>query len=211
MVAQAWNFMLRGFNLWAAAKEHIVMGMARWHDACTLLACQRLFWCRHTCTHEAMHMLKTAPYMCRIMPVCRAGGHLWAAGENKEGQCGLGTPLAELARAHRQAYEDAMRRMGVYVQQVCYSWGCGFKSVTFALIVTKFVQSRALSTSPNLHTHARSTKGCFCALHFTLQPMDLLTFTLCCCSLTPRGKTGVFCSRRLLAQRLQRGQRVQHT
>jgi len=51
--------------------------------------------------------------MCPISQLClgvAAEGHLWAAGENKEGQCGLGTPLAELACQHRQAYDDAMRR-----------------------------------------------------------------------------------------------------
>jgi hypothetical protein len=48
----------------------------------------------------------------------RAAGRLWAAGENKEGQCGLGTPLEELARQHRQAYDNALRRLRLDTQQV---------------------------------------------------------------------------------------------
>ncbi|PRW33122.1 E3 ISG15-- ligase HERC5 [Chlorella sorokiniana] len=34
-----------------------------------------------------------------------SSGQAWATGENKEGQCGLGTPLEELARQQRQQWE----------------------------------------------------------------------------------------------------------
>ncbi|GIL71573.1 hypothetical protein Vretifemale_2114 [Volvox reticuliferus] len=40
--------------------------------------------------------------------VDRSGG-LWACGENKEGQCGLGTPLEVIASQHRRAYYDSFR------------------------------------------------------------------------------------------------------
>ncbi|GAX72853.1 hypothetical protein CEUSTIGMA_g308.t1 [Chlamydomonas eustigma] len=36
-------------------------------------------------------------------------GGLWACGENKEGQCGLGTPLEIIASQHRKAYYENMR------------------------------------------------------------------------------------------------------
>ena len=36
-------------------------------------------------------------------------GGVWACGENKEGQCGLGTPLEVIASQHRMAYHEAMR------------------------------------------------------------------------------------------------------
>lgn len=36
-------------------------------------------------------------------------GVVWSCGENKEGQCGLGTPLEVLAAQHRKAYHQAMR------------------------------------------------------------------------------------------------------
>ncbi|EFN51153.1 hypothetical protein CHLNCDRAFT_141375 [Chlorella variabilis] len=35
-----------------------------------------------------------------------SSGQAWATGENKEGQCGLGTPLEELARQQRRQYEN---------------------------------------------------------------------------------------------------------
>ena len=38
----------------------------------------------------------------------RAGG-IWACGENKEGQCGLGTPLEVIASQHRKAFYDMQR------------------------------------------------------------------------------------------------------
>lgn len=44
-----------------------------------------------------------------------ASGQAWATGENKEGQCGLGTPLEELARQQRQQWE-----VGALV-----NWGAG--------------------------------------------------------------------------------------
>jgi hypothetical protein len=50
--------------------------------------------------------------------IANTAGRLWAAGENKEGQCGLGTPLEELARQHRQAYDNALRRLRIDTQQV---------------------------------------------------------------------------------------------
>ncbi|KXZ51677.1 hypothetical protein GPECTOR_11g129 [Gonium pectorale] len=38
-------------------------------------------------------------------------GRLWVCGENKEGQCGLGTPLDLIAAQHRRAYHDTMRQL----------------------------------------------------------------------------------------------------
>ncbi len=38
-----------------------------------------------------------------------ADGRMWACGENKEGQCGLGTPLDVIASQHRKAFYDSMR------------------------------------------------------------------------------------------------------
>jgi hypothetical protein len=40
-----------------------------------------------------------------------ASGQAWATGENKEGQCGLGTPLEEMARRQRQQWE-----LGAFLQ-----------------------------------------------------------------------------------------------
>ncbi|GLI59229.1 hypothetical protein VaNZ11_001073 [Volvox africanus] len=42
--------------------------------------------------------------------VDRSGG-LWSCGENKEGQCGLGTPLEVIASQHRRAYYDTFRAL----------------------------------------------------------------------------------------------------
>lgn len=38
-------------------------------------------------------------------------GALWACGENKEGQCGLGTPLEVIASQHRHSYYEAFRAL----------------------------------------------------------------------------------------------------
>ena len=35
-----------------------------------------------------------------------SSGHVWSCGENKEGQCGLGTPVEVLAAQHRKAFYE---------------------------------------------------------------------------------------------------------
>ncbi|KAL4418903.1 hypothetical protein ABPG77_004056 [Micractinium sp. CCAP 211/92] len=47
-----------------------------------------------------------------------SAGQAWACGENKEGQCGLGTPLEELARQQRQQWE-----LGAFAQLAATSAG----------------------------------------------------------------------------------------
>lgn len=53
----------------------------------------------------------TVPFPSSLSTV--TGGNLWAAGENKEGQCGLGTPKAELLRQHISAFQQALVRVGL--------------------------------------------------------------------------------------------------
>ncbi|KAF6250661.1 regulator of chromosome condensation 1/beta-lactamase-inhibitor protein II [Scenedesmus sp. NREL 46B-D3] len=43
-------------------------------------------------------------------------GSLWACGENKEGQCGFGTSLDELAGQHRRAYQQALQPLAAAQQ-----------------------------------------------------------------------------------------------
>ncbi len=54
----------------------------------------------------------------------RLGG-LWACGENKEGQCGLGTPLEVIASQHRRAYYDTFRALRGTVTAVSGRWPRG--------------------------------------------------------------------------------------
>ncbi|KAG1680811.1 hypothetical protein FOA52_008144 [Chlamydomonas sp. UWO 241] len=42
-----------------------------------------------------------------------ANGGIWSCGENKEGQCGLGTPLEVIASQHRKAFYESARPAGM--------------------------------------------------------------------------------------------------
>lgn len=53
-----------------------------------------------------------------------SAGGLWTCGENKEGQCGLGTPIEVLAAQHRRAYYEGLRTWESLINQVdiCFSY-----------------------------------------------------------------------------------------
>jgi alpha-tubulin suppressor-like RCC1 family protein len=46
-------------------------------------------------------------------------GGVWSCGENKEGQCGLGTPVELLAAQYRAAYHQSLRPSPMAHLQVC--------------------------------------------------------------------------------------------
>lgn len=60
--------------------------------------------------------------------VDRAGG-LWSCGENKEGQCGLGTPLEVIASQHRRAFYESLPRLREQMAVVRTGWQKGGKGL----------------------------------------------------------------------------------